>query len=36
MISICTLLKKGPKYGTEDVNSVFRGLKKQTTKPLKF
>ena len=36
MISICTLLKKGPKYGTEDVNSVFRGLKKHTTKPFKF
>ena len=36
MISICTLLKKGPKYGTEDVNNVFRGLKKHTTKPFKF
>ena len=36
MISISTLLKKGPKYGTEDVNNVFRGLKKHTTKPFKF
>jgi len=36
MTSICTLLKKGPKYGTKDVNKVFRDLKKHTTKPFKF
>jgi len=36
MTSICTLLKKGPKYGTKDVNNIFRSLKKHTTKPFKF
>ena len=36
MTSICTLLKKGPKYGTEDVNNIFKSLKKHTTKPFKF
>ena len=36
MTSFCTVLKKGPKYGTEDVNRVFTSLKQHTTKPFKF
>ena len=36
MTSFCTVLKKGPKYGTEDVNRVFASLKQHTTKPFKF